>query len=172
MCKANIGTGIAGVVQGVGQQGQALGQYQGTLAEAGKMEFDSYQLENNADLAKQQEESVRIQGEVEKDNITRTARATKAQGRVAFAAAGIELDEGTALDWEVDLAESESLQKSAVDSDVATKRHGLQVEQQSLLASAHLMQRGAKSTRESARLAFHGQNLGIVGTSVGKFFGG
>ena len=157
---------IGKILKGAGTTMSLYGQYKNDIAAAQKMEFDAQQAANNAELARQ-DAMLRIEaGQVERANISKQEKQAQADSRVSFAGGNVAVDEGSALDVDIALAEQAAREREAARDQEKLDVQRLKTEEQGLLAESRLKRKAARNARKSAKLGFIGGNLQEIGGSI------
>jgi hypothetical protein len=119
--------------------------------------------ENNATMADEQSQLVGKKAKIDRMNIDYRVQYERNRGRSQFAASGIQLDSGSAAEWEADLDQGGAVEKAAITSDAEQVQWKLGVEKQSHLAEAGMYYRSYKNLKRAAKVGFFASTLGNVG---------
>lgn len=154
------------ILQIGGGVAQGTAQYRGTQAQATKFGFDAQVAQNNAELARQDQLIAAEAGQVERSNISKAEQAVRGQGRTAFAAGNVRLDEGTALEFDIAAAEQAAVEREQSKDNEALRKQRLETERQGLLAEAKYLRKARKKTERSGKLQFGGSIASAVGGAM------
>lgn len=142
---------------------QAAGGLMSANAKRQAANFNAAVMETNAAyLGYQIADQARL-GRAERQAVASAASRTRGQGRSSFAAGGVRLDTGTALDWEQSLAWSTEQDMATSRENQAQREWALGVEQQTLLAQAKLTRQQGKAQQQAALIGTAGSVLGGLG---------
>jgi len=140
---------------------------QDALGAVGKMKFDADVAERNAELAGQDIVLAGEAGNIDRANISNAENETRGAGRAGFASGNVAVDEGSALEFDIAVAEQAAIERERSKDDQAIAESRLKTEETGLLAEAHLLRRGAKRTKKSAKLGAVGGALQAIGGGMG-----
>lgn len=157
---------IGKILQGAGTTLSLYGQYKDRLAESHRMAFDAQVAANNAELAKQDITIRKEGGRQERANISKEESGVRSEARTGYAAGNVAVDEGSALDVDIALAEQAARERAASKDQQAIDTKRLQVERDTLLAESRLKRKAAKSIKRSAKMGFIGGNLQAIGSGI------
>lgn len=149
----------------------AYGKYKQGQAQAKAQEYQARVSENNAEAARLQVQQVTNKENIQKDELRKKLMKTKAQGRVGFAASGIKLGSGSALDWELDLVQQNVLDESNLEYNADLERNAL-INQSSNFKSQATLSRSAAADSRQAGIIGAGTSLLSSAYSYKLNFGG
>jgi len=148
------------VVMIAGSLIQAYGTDQEGKAQSKQMRYQADISKSNAAFVGQEAGIIAEQGQVERQNVDLRADILRGQGLSGIAESGFEVGSGSALTWDIELAEAAARDKQTIqyqtDLDVEQKRQ----EQKNYLAEANMLRRGAGNIKSSASLSATGQVVG------------
>ncbi len=163
---AGAAIAIGKILQGAGTTLGLYGQYKDRIAEARKQTFDAQVAANNAELAQQDIGIRKEAGRQERVNISKEEQAVRGEARVGTAAGNVAVDEGSALDVDIALAEQSAKERQASKDQQAIDIKRLEVERDTLLAESRLKRKAAKGMKKSARYGYIGGNLAAIGSGI------
>ena len=158
---------IGKILQGAGTTLGLYGQYKSDIAVAHKQSFDAQVAANNAELASQDIDIRIAGGRQERANISKDQKSAQGEARVGYAGGNVAVDEGSALEVDIALAEQAAREREASKDQEAVDTKRLEVQRDSLLAESRLLRKASKATKKSAKLGFIGGNLQAIGGSIG-----
>jgi hypothetical protein len=156
---------------GLGQIGGNYTQMGDAQAAAAQTEYDAGVDENNAKLARDRGRIAVEAGEAQKTNVDIETQQALGTGRVGFAGGNVMLDTGSALDWDVNVAQAAALKKVGIDDATAVEQWKAQMESKSLLASAFNKREAARNIRSAANVNFWSGHIGAIGGMFGSTAG-
>lgn len=159
---------IGKILGAVGGTLGAVGQYRSDIAASHQMAFDAQQAANNAELARQ---DIILRGEaaqVERANIAKGEKIARGEARVGYASGNVQLDTGSALQVEQELAEQSAREKQASREQEALDKQRLETERQGLLAESRLKRKAARSAKKTGQIGMVGGVLSAIGGTMGK----
>jgi hypothetical protein len=156
---------VAGGVAG------ATGNLRSGLSRASELKFEAAQAKNNAELARQDMLLAAESGAIDREDIARESLQERGAARGAFAGGNVAVDTGSALEFDISLAQKAAREREQSKDEQALAIHRLEVERQGLLAEAKLKRRGARTAKKSSQLGFVGGILQSAGGAVGSFGG-
>jgi hypothetical protein len=162
--------GAIGAVAGIAGAGvSAYGQYQGMEAQAGNAAYQSQVAANNALIAKQNAQLDIESGEqsaaVQQMKTRQTVGTTKAQQ----AAAGIDVNTGSAVDVRAGESEVGMLDALTLRSNAARSAYGQEVAAVSATAQSQLLSTEAQQYRDAAPWAAMGTLLTGASSVGGRY---
>lgn len=157
---------IGKILQGAGTTLGLYGQFKDDIARSRQMKFDAQVAANNAELARQDIVIRTEAGRQERVGISQEEQAVRGEARVGSAAGNVAVDEGSALDVDIALAEQAAKEREASRDQEAIDVKRLEVERDTLLAESRLKRKAAKSIRKGAKMKFIGGNLQAIGSGI------
>lgn len=118
MCTLAVAFGVSALFS-------AAGTYQQGQAQAKASEANARIAENNAQITKNKIQSVAVKEAQDKENLRRATAKKRAQGQVGYAAGGVVLGTGSALDWELELTEQEMIDQSTIEYNAQLEKNAL-----------------------------------------------
>jgi len=171
VCSSTAFSIVGSVMGGLGQIGGNYTQMGGAQAAAAQTEYDAGVDENNAKLARDRGRIAAESGEAQKTNVDIETQQALGTGRVGFAGGNVMLDTGSALDWDVNVAQAAALKKVGINDATAVEQWKAKMESQSLLASAFNKREAARNIRSAANVGFWSGNIGALGGMIGSTAG-
>lgn len=156
MCGANAGMAMQIIGVGAGIAGSRMQTKAAEQAAA----YSAAVAANNAKIAEWQAQDAEQRGELAKDDLKRGVSKLKGTGRTAFAAGNVMIGTGSALDWEMDVAEESTLEELKIDHNTEMEAWGLR-NQDTGQNQANMMQYQAKATKSAGNIATIGSLLSL-----------
>lgn len=146
------------VIFGASALFSAYGSYKEGQASAQASEYQARVADVNAQAARNQMKSVADKEAIDKENLKRSVAKQRATGRTGYAAGGVVLGAGSALDWELDMTAQE-------ETDLATISYNADLERGALQNQIGNYQNQAQGSRMAAKEYRNAAVLG-AGTSL------
>jgi len=159
------------ILQMVGGTLGAAGQMRNDVARATQLRFESQMDLRNVQLIEQDIGITKEAGAVQRANISKQEQLSRGEARVAFASGNVAVDEGSALDYDIALAEQAAMDRATTKDAERLAVHRLKTEREGLLASAKMKRKAASSQTRNAQLGFAGNMLSVIGGGVGGMGG-
>lgn len=150
----------------------AKGQAEAAAADKSASQFSAAVLRNNQIIADRQAEDARARGAVAATEKAKETKQLIGRQRVALAAGGGVIDEGSALDLTADTAGIGELDRLTILNNAEREALGFTTQGLNFQSEALLTDAGAKARQRAARLAIAGTLIGTAGSaaSVGAKF--
>lgn len=158
---AMIGLGLAAV----GTATQVRGQVKAGRAAKEAGEAEAGRLEYNARIAEAQGDDALLRGTEEEQRFRSTVRGLIGSQRAAFAAQGVDVASGSAVDVQADAAYLGELDALTIRSNAQREAWGFRHSAQDLRMGAEVARRGGQSAATASRYAAAGTVLG-TGSSL------
>jgi len=140
MCEpTTILAGASLVTSGVGLYMQSRAAYQGAEADNMALEYNAQVAENNAQMAQYNAAEAMQRGEENVANIQESVAQTQAAQRTGFAASGVAVDQGSALDVQADTAYQGEIDIQTARRNAQLEAWGYQIEGQNRQSQAGLL---------------------------------
>jgi len=158
---------VGSVLGGIGQAGGNFSNLAGAQAQANQVEYEAGVDENNAKLARDRGRIAVESGEAQKTQVDIETQQALGTGRVGFAGGNVMLDTGSALDWDVNVAQAAALKKVGIDDATAVEQWKARMESKSLLASSFNKREAARNIRDASQVNFWSGVFGTAGSMLG-----
>lgn len=106
----------------------AYSSYQQGKQQKAMYEYEAEMNQQNVEIAGMQASNAANRAEVEKAELRRKVTLMRGEGRSNYAGGNVVLAEGSALDWESDLAEQEHLDRKKIDYNARLEQWGYGVQ--------------------------------------------
>jgi len=153
----------------VGTAVTVVGQQQAARAQQKASDFNAAVARNNSIIAERQAKDAIARGEVEASLAQRQAKQLAARQRVAFAANGVVVDEGTALDIVGDTAELGKFDELRARNNAAREALGFRTQGMNFDAEAELSEFQGQQARTSANFATAGSIISGASTVASRW---
>ena len=141
----------------------AYGSYRQGQAAAQASEYQARVADVNAQAAQNQMKSVADKEAIDKETLKRSVAKQRATGRTGYAAGGVVLGTGSALDWELDMTAQEETDLAIISYNADLERSSLQNQIGNYQNQAQGSRMAAKDSRNAAVL---GAGTSLLGSYV------
>lgn len=140
------------IIFGVSTVLSAYGTYRQGQAAAASQTYQARIAENNAEATRNQMEVVTAKEAIDKQELKRSVAKQRAVGRTGYAAGGVVLGTGSALNWELDLTNQEQSDLNIISYNAEVERRNLLNQANNYSAQATVNRMTAKDSKAAAIL--------------------